>query len=90
MSVLLFNNTIYAQNVSVIEKDGIKMHVYNAAPESFSVTATLLEGEKEAVLVNALFSKGEAEDMVDLIHLVSAYRQENGGAFREQCFRSGL
>ena len=33
---------------------------YYAAPEHFGVTSTLIEGDKDAVLVNAQFSKSEA------------------------------
>ncbi|WP_407061164.1 MBL fold metallo-hydrolase [Acinetobacter faecalis] len=38
----------------------LKIKNYVAVPEHFGVTSTLLEGDKDAILVNAQFSKSEA------------------------------
>lgn len=66
-SAAFFGKNISAQNISVIETKGIKMHVYSAKPENFEVTSVLLEGKKDAVLIDAQFSNEEAQHVVDMI-----------------------
>lgn len=66
-AVIFSGGRLAAQEVAVIERGGIKMHVYSAKPENFQVTSVLLEGEKDAVLIDAQFSNEEASRVVDMI-----------------------
>ncbi|AUX87869.1 MBL fold metallo-hydrolase [Acinetobacter tandoii] len=52
LTALALSSTAYAQD--------LKIHTYLAKPEHFGVTSTLIEGDKEVMLVNAQFSKSEA------------------------------
>lgn len=45
---------------STADAQDLKIHTYLAQPEHFGVTSTLIEGDKEVMLVNAQFSKSEA------------------------------
>ncbi len=56
-----------AQNVNVIEQDGLRMHVYLSKPVIFRVASVILEGEREVVLVDAQFSKNNAMRVAELI-----------------------
>jgi glyoxylase-like metal-dependent hydrolase (beta-lactamase superfamily II) len=56
-----------AQTVSVIERDGLRMHVYLSKPVIFQVASVVLECEKEVALVDAQFSADNAKGVVDLI-----------------------
>ena len=64
---LLFNQQAMSQTHNVIEKDGMKMHVYTSKPVIFEVTSVLLEGKKEVVLIDAQFSKEDAQSVVNMI-----------------------
>lgn len=61
--------TTLALGVSTAMAQDLKIKNYIAAPEHFGVTSTLIEGDKDAILVNAQFSKSEAlriaADIVD-------------------------
>lgn len=52
LTALALSSTAHAQD--------LKIHTYLAKPEHFGVTSTLIEGNKEIMLVNAQFSKSEA------------------------------
>lgn len=52
LTALALSSTAYAQD--------LKIHTYLAQSEHFGVTSTLIEGDKEVMLVNAQFSKSEA------------------------------
>ena len=45
---------------SVASAQDLKIQNFLAKPEHFGVTSTLIEGDKEVLLVNAQFSKSEA------------------------------
>mgnify|MGYP006176553697 CR=1 FL=1 len=45
---------------SVASAQDLKIQNFLAQPEHFGVTSTLIEGDKEVLLVNAQFSKSEA------------------------------
>ena len=45
---------------STANAQALQIHPYLAKPEHFGVTSTLIEGDKEVMLVNAQFSKSEA------------------------------
>ena len=49
-----------AFSVGTAMAQDVKLKNYIAAPEHFGVTSTVIEGEKEVLLVNAQFSKSEA------------------------------
>lgn len=52
LTALVATSTCFAQN--------LKIQNFLAKPEHFGVTSTLIEGDKEVLLVNAQFSKSEA------------------------------
>lgn len=52
--------TTLAFGIQVAMAQDLKIKNYIAAPEHFGVTSTLIEGNKDAILVNAQFSKSEA------------------------------
>ncbi|MDR1679306.1 MAG: MBL fold metallo-hydrolase [Prevotellaceae bacterium] len=66
-AALLLNQQAMAQSHEVIEKDGMKMHIITSKPVIFEVTSVLLEGKNEAVLIDAQFSKEDAQRVVDII-----------------------
>jgi hypothetical protein len=66
-ATLFLNQQAMAQSYEVIEKSGIKMHVFTSKPVIFEVSSVLLEGKKEVVLIDAQFSKEDAQRVVDMI-----------------------
>ena len=52
--------TTLAFGIQTAMAQDLKIKNYIAAPEHFGVTSTLIEGNKDAILVNAQFSKSEA------------------------------
>lgn len=52
LTTLMSTSAVFAQD--------LKLHNFLAKPEHFGVTSTLIEGNKEVLLVNAQFSKSEA------------------------------
>ncbi|WP_163121842.1 MBL fold metallo-hydrolase [Acinetobacter portensis] len=52
--------TTLALGIHTAMAQDLKIKNYIAAPEHFGVTSTLIEGDKDAILVNAQFSKSEA------------------------------
>ncbi len=66
--ILLFSNRqAMAQSYEVIEREGMKIHVFTSKPVIFEVTSVLLEGKREVILVDAQFSKEDAKRVVELI-----------------------
>lgn len=64
----IFSPTVgIAQNVKTIERGNVKIHVLTSDPIIFEVASVLLEGKDEVVLVDAQFSKNNAQSLVDLI-----------------------
>ncbi len=55
------------RSYNVIEKEGIKVHIFTSKPVIFEVTSVLLEGKTEVILVDAQFSKEDAQHVVDMI-----------------------
>ncbi len=66
-AVLLINQAVMAQNVKVIERDGLRMHVFISKPVIFEVASVVLEGEKELALIDAQFSADNARRVAELI-----------------------
>lgn len=64
---LIFNQQAMAQTYDVIEKDGMKIHVFTSKPVIFEVTSVLLEGKKDVVLIDAQFSREDAQSVVNMI-----------------------
>jgi glyoxylase-like metal-dependent hydrolase (beta-lactamase superfamily II) len=56
-----------AQNINVIERDGLRMHVFTGKPVIFEVASVVLEGEHEVALIDAQFSRDNAQRLVELI-----------------------
>ncbi len=56
-----------AQNVNVIERDGLRMHVFVSEPVIFETTSVVLEGKREVALIDAQFSANNARRVVELI-----------------------
>jgi glyoxylase-like metal-dependent hydrolase (beta-lactamase superfamily II) len=56
-----------AQNVNVVESGGLRMHVFVSKPVIFEVASVVLEGEREAALMDAQFSADNAQRVVELI-----------------------
>ncbi|MDR1671014.1 MAG: MBL fold metallo-hydrolase [Alistipes sp.] len=59
--------TSMAQSVNVIERDGLRIHVFLSKPVIFQVASVVLECENEVALVDAQFSADNARGVVDLI-----------------------
>ena len=60
MKSTIFALTALALSMGTAFAQDVQLKNYVAAPEHFGVTSTLIEGEKDAILVNAQFSKSEA------------------------------
>jgi glyoxylase-like metal-dependent hydrolase (beta-lactamase superfamily II) len=59
--------TTMAQSVNVIERDGLRLHVFLSKSVIFQVVSVILEGEREVALVDAQFSADNARTLVELI-----------------------
>jgi glyoxylase-like metal-dependent hydrolase (beta-lactamase superfamily II) len=55
------------QSVNVIERDGLRLHVFLSKPVVFQVASVIVEGEREVALVDAQFSADNAAMVVELI-----------------------
>ena len=67
MKKSLFTLTLLAA-ATVAQADDLKFHVYNPQGESmFPVTSTIVEGDKEILLVDAQFQRNDAEKLVKQI-----------------------
>jgi glyoxylase-like metal-dependent hydrolase (beta-lactamase superfamily II) len=66
-ALVLTLQTAMAQNVNVIERNGVRMYVYLSKPVVFQVASVVLETEKEVALVDAQFSADNARAVADLI-----------------------
>lgn len=66
-AALFLNQQAMAQSHDVIEKDGMKMHIMVSKPAIFEVTSVLLEGKNEVILIDAQFSKEDAQRVADRI-----------------------
>ncbi|MDR1730271.1 MAG: hypothetical protein LBR52_06380 [Prevotellaceae bacterium] len=67
ITALFLNQQVMAQSDNVIQKDGIKIHVFTSRPVFFEVTSVLLEGKNEVALIDAQFSKEDAQRVADMI-----------------------
>lgn len=68
LSMFIFLSTaVMSQNIKTVEKGDIKIHVFTSDPVIFEVTSVILESKDEVVLVDAQFSKNNAQSLVDLI-----------------------
>ena len=59
--------TTMAQSVNVIERDGLRLHVFLSKPVIFQVASVVVEGPDEVALVDAQFSADNATSVVELI-----------------------
>jgi glyoxylase-like metal-dependent hydrolase (beta-lactamase superfamily II) len=66
-AVIAVLHTVMAQSVSVIERDGVRLHVFLSKPVIFQVASVVLEGESEVALVDAQFSADNAAAVAELI-----------------------
>jgi glyoxylase-like metal-dependent hydrolase (beta-lactamase superfamily II) len=66
-AVIAVSHTVMAQSVSVIERDGVRLHVFLSKPVIFQVASVVLEGESEVALVDAQFSADNAAAVAELI-----------------------
>ncbi len=59
--------TTMAQSVNVIERDGLRLHVFLSKPVVFQVASVVIESEDEVALVDAQFSADNAAAVVEMI-----------------------
>ncbi len=59
--------TTMAQSVNIIERDGLRLHVFLSEPVIFQVASVVLETADEVVLVDAQFSADNAAMVAELI-----------------------
>lgn len=67
LAALFCTQAAMAQNVQLIERDGLRMHVFLSEPVIFQVASVVLEGEREVALIDAQFSADNAQKVVELI-----------------------
>lgn len=58
------------QTINVIERGGLRMHVFLSEPVIFQVTSVVLESEREVALVDAQFSANNARRVIELIRSI--------------------
>ena len=67
LAVVIAAQTTMAQSVNVIERDGLRLHVFLSKPVIFQVASVVVEGPGEVALIDAQFSKDNAASVVELI-----------------------
>ena len=58
---------LYASSLSAAEQSKLTLEVFTSTPRGYSVTSTLIYGDKELLLIDPQFLKSEANQVVDMI-----------------------
>lgn len=61
LTIILLKMEAQAQSFKTIEKDNLKLQVYNASENSFGVASVIISGKTDAVLIDAQFTLADAE-----------------------------
>lgn len=67
LTFIFLSTTVMAQNLKTIERGNVKVHIFTSDPVIFEVASVVFEGKDEVVLIDAQFSKNNAQSLVDLI-----------------------
>ena len=58
---------LYASGLSAAEQSKLTLDVFTSTPRGYSVTSTLIYGDKELLLIDPQFLKSEANQVVEKI-----------------------